>query len=79
MSVDYCRMLSAGLFDGNPDLVKLFALSESDESPFFALDNRSIDVLAGGRIEKKYDFASPPLLGGFHFSTPYYYGDEPAR
>jgi len=76
MSVDYCQTLAAALFGGDYNLANMTFFSESDA--FFALDNGTIDVLAGGRVRKKSDFASPPLRG-FQFSTPYYYGNETAR
>ena len=72
MSVDYCRTLAAALFNGNYNAVMLFTFLDTDDSSFLALKNGTIDVLAGRRIEKVHDF------GGFHFSTPYYYGNETA-
>jgi len=36
--------------------------------------NGTIDVLAGAKVHKKYDFDS-----SYHFSTPYFYGDEAAN
>ena len=78
MSVDYCRALAAALFGGSLDSVNLTAFSQDDG--FVKLNAGIIDVLAGGKVEKKYDFASPSLgLRGFDFSTPYYYGNETAR
>jgi len=72
MSVDYCRTLAASLFKGKYNAVKLVAFLDTDDSSFLALNNGTIDVLAGRRIEKVHDFE------GFHFSTPYYYGNETA-
>ena len=72
MSVDYCRTLAAALFNGNYNAVMLLTFLDTDDSSFLALKNGTIDVLAGRRIEKVDDF------GGFHFSTPYYYGNETA-
>ena len=78
MSVDYCRTLAAALFNGNPEEVKFYTFSENAESSSFAaLDNGTIDVLAGARVSKKYEFATSSR-SGFHFSTPYYYGNETA-
>lgn len=79
MSVDYCRVLAAALFDGDREAVNFTTFSENDSNSFAALNDGTIDVLAGGRIEKKYDFGIPQLLRGVHFSTPYYYGNETAR
>eukprot|EP00580_Thalassiosira_gravida_P000742 CAMPEP_0201599198 /NCGR_PEP_ID=MMETSP0492-20130828/752_1 /ASSEMBLY_ACC=CAM_ASM_000837 /TAXON_ID=420259 /ORGANISM="Thalassiosira gravida, Strain GMp14c1" /LENGTH=875 /DNA_ID=CAMNT_0048061747 /DNA_START=60 /DNA_END=2687 /DNA_ORIENTATION=- len=78
MSVDYCRALAAGLFNGYSEVVNWSTFSENDTSAFASLDNGTIDVLAGGRVEKKYDFKSSSSLRGFQFSTPYYFGNETA-
>ena len=78
MSVEYCRTLAAALFYGDSSLVNLITFSENDSSSFVALNNGTIDVLAGGRVEWKYEFESSPSDGGFQFSTPYYYGNETA-
>ena len=72
MSVDYCKTLSASLYNGDPDAVNFFPFEE-DGNAYAALENETIDVIAGARIEKKYD------LGQFRYSTPYYFGDEAAR
>jgi len=76
ISIDYCHTLAAALLNGNSEAVNLFTFSQSDNSSFLALNNGTIDVLAGGRVERKYVFESSPSLGGFHFSTPYYYGNK---
>jgi len=78
MSVDYCQTLTAALFNGDSKVVNWSTFMESDESSFVALNNGTIDVLAGGRVEKKYDFGSSSSFSGFQFSTPYYFGNETA-
>ena len=82
MNVEYCRTLSAALFNGNEDAVKIYTYTEDDGSAYRALNNGTVDVIAGAQIKKVYDFDSPlstePFSSGFTFSTPYYYGDEPA-
>ena len=78
MSVEYCRILTAVLFNGDSKVVNLPTFSENDNSSFGALNNGTIDVLAGGRVEQKYDFESSPSFGGFQFSTPYFFGSETA-
>jgi len=75
MSVEYCKTLAAALFNGNFRAVKIFTYNEYDS--FSALNNRTVDVLSGATVERKYDFESS-ILGGFRFSTPYYYGNETA-
>jgi len=78
MTDDYCRTLAAALLDGNYDRVNITIFSQNDNSSFVALNDGTIDVLAGGKVEKKHDFGSPPSIGGVHFSTPYFYGNETA-
>jgi len=78
MSVDYCRALAAGIFNGCSEVVNWSTFSENGTSAYASLDNGTIDVLAGGRVEKKYDFESSSSLRGFQFSTPYYFGNETA-
>ncbi len=43
---------------------------------YLALNNGTIDILSGTAVERKHDFESSPSLGGFHFSTVYYYGNK---
>lgn len=76
MSKDYCRTVAAALFNGNFESVNLWEFSEGDDDSYRALNNGTVDVLSGARIERKNDFRSSPSLGGFHFSTPYYYGND---
>merc|ERR1712127_844843 len=47
-------------------------------SSLAALNAGSIDVLAGGKVEMKFDFGSPPSVPGFYYSSPYYFGNETA-
>eukprot|EP00581_Thalassiosira_minuscula_P000852 CAMPEP_0183743076 /NCGR_PEP_ID=MMETSP0737-20130205/65031_1 /TAXON_ID=385413 /ORGANISM="Thalassiosira miniscula, Strain CCMP1093" /LENGTH=1112 /DNA_ID=CAMNT_0025978681 /DNA_START=259 /DNA_END=3597 /DNA_ORIENTATION=- len=78
MSVDFCHALSAALFNGNHEAVTFSMFLEADDDSFVSLSNGTIDILAGRRIEKQYDFDSSPNLVGFQFSKPYYYGNETA-
>ena len=75
MSADYCRALSAAIFIGDPNKVNFLKFPEANNSSAIALANRTLGVLVGGRDLRKFDFKTPPLLGGLHFSTPYYYGN----
>ena len=67
-----CRTMSVALFYGNCKAVNLQNFSSSDEA-FLALQNGTIDVLAGAIVEKSIDF------GGYTFSTPYYYKSGTAK
>ena len=78
MSVHYCRTLAAALFNGDWEAVHFVTFSENVDDSYAALDNGTIDVISGARIEKKYDFESTSL-GGFQYSTPFYYGNETGR
>lgn len=76
MNIDYCLTVAAAILNGDYTAVNLRNFSENDDSSYLALDNGTIDVLSGAKIERKYDFSSSPALGGFQFSTPYFYGNE---
>jgi len=78
LSVDYCQILAAALFNGDFKAASFVEFSEQDIA-LAALNNGTVDVLTGGRIEKKYDFGTPPSVEGIQYSTPYYYGNETAR
>lgn len=58
--------MAAAIFYGDYEAVDLINFSSVDEA-LFALQNGTIDVLAGTIVEKSRDF------GGYQFSTPYYY------
>lgn len=76
MTIDYCKTVAAAMFNGNFYSVNLQFFLESEDESFLALNNGTIDVLSGVTIKKKHYFKSSPSLGGFRFSTPYYYGKE---
>ncbi|KAL7534572.1 hypothetical protein ACHAWF_004886, partial [Thalassiosira exigua] len=78
MSVDYCRTLSAALFTGDSNNINFITLQETKDSPYADLANGTIDVLVGGKLQRKYDFGLPPLFRGLQYSTSYYFGDEAA-
>lgn len=60
------------MFYGDYEAVAFLAFSSTDEA-FLALQNGTIDVLAGTIVEKARDF------GGYQFSTPYYYKSGTAK
>jgi len=76
MGTLYCQTLAAALLNGNPKAVKFVMCDESELNSYISLANGEVDVLVGGAIQRRYDFERSASLGGFHFSTPYYYGDE---
>jgi len=78
MSVDYCRTLAAAIYNGDSDAVEFTTYLEGSNSSYIALNNGTIDVIAGTRIEKQYDFGTNSLPG-VTFSTPFYFGNETAR
>jgi len=73
MNIDYCRTLAAGLSNGDATSVDILTFF-LEEDAYLALKNGTINILAGARVHKKYDFDS-----SYHFSTPYFYGDEAAN
>ena len=78
MSVDYCRTLAAAIYNGDSDAVEFTTYLEGSNSSYIALNNGTIDVIAGAQIEKQYDFGTYSLPG-VTFSSPYYFGNETAR
>jgi len=76
MSVDHCRVSASALFKQNSEAVNLLSFLDTDQTSYGALDNGTIDVLTGGRVEWAYNFKSSTASRGFQFSTPYYYGNE---
>ncbi|KAL7545849.1 hypothetical protein ACHAWF_009200, partial [Thalassiosira exigua] len=79
MSVDYCRALAAAIFHGDISAVEILNFTEESDS-LAALNDESIDVLAGPNIDLKYDLGRLPTLGGFYFSTPCHIsGNESAK
>lgn len=75
MGVHYCKTLAAGIFNGDPSDSKIWVFNGSDDSSFFALSNRTVDVLVGGKVDMRYDLGDNPTLQSFTFSTPYFYGE----
>merc|ERR1719401_3124499 len=73
LSKDYCRTLSAALFNGDEKAVDFHTFSKQDA--YVALKDGIVDVVTGGKVEKKYDLGTP----GIQYSTSYYYGNETAR
>lgn len=66
MDVDYCRAVSAALFDGDPDSVAFVDTKSADG--YQMLRDGSVDVLAGMLWTLQDD------AKGFSFSRPYFYG-----
>ena len=79
MSVDYCYMLAAAVFDGDFKSANIVHFTESDSRPFQALGNGTIDVIAGGRVDLALGRENYPSLGKLIFSTPYFYGHDEAK
>lgn len=71
LSADYCRTLSAALYNGNSGSVNFRAIP--NENALDALMNGTIDVIAGFRVDLAEKNTS------FTFSMPFYFGNETAR
>lgn len=67
------------MFNGNPVEVNFKTYSGSKLTSFIALANGSTGMLVGTSVQRKYDFARSKSLGGFYFSSPYYYANEAVR
>lgn len=81
MSVDYCHALAAASLNGDSEAVDI-RFFQSKGIAYGALNDGTVDVLAGARIERKYDFASSESgfeRGGAQFSTPFYLERDSAR
>ena len=79
MGIEYCHIISAALLNGDPTGVKFVTFDTSKISAYIALANGEIDILVGDPIQRRFDFGISSASPGFHFSTPYYYGNEAAR
>ena len=78
LSVDLCRTVSAAALNGdtNQCILQQFLYSDKEDA-YRALNNGTVDLIAGALWEFKYDFRSSDDLAGVHCSSPYFYGDEP--
>ena len=77
LNVEFCRTVSAAVLNGDANNGTLVPFLYSDkEDAYRALNNGTVDLIAGALWEFKYDFRSSNDLGGVHFSTPYFYGNE---
>ena len=76
VSVSYCKALSAAILNGDVDRIQLWPYSgESDAVE--ALNNGTVDVVAGAKAQMQYDLGGPGVPG-VYFTTPYLYGSESA-
>jgi len=71
LSVDYCRVLAAALFNGNSEAIEILTFGVNDSIACEALSNKSIDALAGGIVNFQGD-----VYGGFSYSTPYFFAED---
>mmetsp|Transcript_21756 Transcript_21756/g.33666 ORF Transcript_21756/g.33666 Transcript_21756/m.33666 type:complete len:882 (+) Transcript_21756:49-2694(+) len=67
LDMEFCRALSASVFQRTPDNVSFQRYSDDDI--YLALENGDIDVYAGGEVDVGSDF----LLPGLSFSNPYFH------
>ena len=77
LNVEFCMAVSAAALNGDVKRCILvpFLYSDKDDA-YRALNNGTVDLIAGALWEFKYDFRSSDDLAGVHFSTPYFYGNE---
>lgn len=70
--VDFCRALSAAIFDGETETIVYTDLPASER--FEALDNGNVDVLSRlTTVTLSRDINEPSTGVGFSFSQPYFY------
>jgi hypothetical protein len=74
---DYCRALSASLFQSDATLVEFVVLSDDDDL-LHVLDTAEVDVIAGATVDSHWDVIqsneTESGLSGLAFSQPYFYG-----
>ena len=77
LNVEYCMTVSAAALNGDTNHCILVPFLYSDkEDAYRALNNGTVDLIAGALREFKYDFRSSDDLAGVDFSIPYFYGNE---
>ena len=77
LNVEFCMAISAAALNGDSLRCILIPFLYSDkEDAYRALNNGTVDLIAGALWEFKYDFRSSDDLAGVRFSTPYFYGNE---
>ena len=73
LEVDFCRGLSASIFEGGADAVHFVEVNDELEG-FTALALDEVDVFAGATRNLLNDVKVPGLDKGFSFTQPYFYG-----
>ena len=71
LDMEFCRVLSACVFDGVSDKISFESFPETGgyDTISLALENGEIDVFAGGEVRMSGDVRRP----GLSFSKPYFY------
>ncbi|CAB9497803.1 Putative amino-acid ABC transporter-binding protein YhdW [Seminavis robusta] len=70
--VGFCQGIAASLFAGDQDNVVYVELVDQTES-YFALQNGTVDVVAGARVTLQAQYREQTTGQGFSFSAPFYY------
>jgi len=76
VSVSYCKALSAAILNGDVKSIRLLPYLEESDS-VEALNDGTVDVVAGAKAQMQYDLGGPGVPGVF-FTAPYLYGNETA-
>lgn len=80
MDADFCRGLSASIFDGNSSAIEFVAVlaidTDSGDDAFKALSNGTLDVLAGANITLGVSDTGDVPHESFSFSPAYFYPDH---
>ncbi len=71
LSVDYCHVVAAALFNGNSEAIEIVTYGANDTIAYDALSNKSIDALVGAVVNFQGD-----VYGGFSYSTPYFFAED---
>jgi hypothetical protein len=72
LDIEFCRALSAIMFQGMTENISFKSFSEANQNISLALETGDIDVYAGGGMHMSGDVPHP----GLSFSTPYFFEAE---
>jgi ABC-type amino acid transport substrate-binding protein len=78
MEVDFCRAISASLFQGDDTAVDFVEIQQPSDG-FALLADEAIDVLAGVTWTLQDDVREARTGIGYSFSQPYFYGYSPEQ
>lgn len=73
MDVEFCKAIAAALFRTEVDTLEIVSLDEG--TGFMALDDETVDVVAGQLVTLSNKYREPTTGLSYSFSPPYFYSD----